>query len=62
MPVLKEAVIVFGIILVSCLFLALGAFLGKALTLGRLAQLTGFIALFAVIIYTVYVSWILLTK
>lgn len=62
MPILKDAVIVLGIILGSCAFIALGAFLGKTLTLGKLVQTTGIIALSAIILYVIYISWMLLTK
>jgi hypothetical protein len=62
MPVLKDAVIILGIILGCCIFVALGAYMGKTLTLGKLNQMTGVIAIISIIIYTVYISWILLTK
>jgi hypothetical protein len=45
MPAIRDAVIVLGIILGCCLFVALGAYLGKALTLTRLAKLAGAVSL-----------------
>jgi hypothetical protein len=60
MSVVQEAVIVLGILLGCCLFLALGAFLGKALTLTRLAKLAGVVSLVAIISYTVYTSGMIL--
>jgi hypothetical protein len=57
MPAIRDAVIVLGIILGCCLFVALGAYLGKALTLTRLAKLAGAVSLIAIMSYTVYTSW-----
>lgn len=62
MPALKDAVIILGIIIACCVSLALGAYLGKRLTMGKLAQVTGYFALISIIVYTVYVSWISLAK
>lgn len=62
MPTLKDAAIVLGIVLGCCIFLSLGAFLGKQLTLGKLAQTSGIIALIAIVLYVVYVVLILFTK
>jgi hypothetical protein len=60
MPALKDAVIVLAIILGCCIFLALGAFLGKKGNLGKLVRTAGMVALAAVVIYTIYISVMLL--
>ncbi len=60
MPALKDAVIVLAIVLGCCIFLALGAFLGKKDKLGKLVRYAGIIALVAIVAYTIYISTVLL--
>ena len=56
----KDPVIVLAIVLGCCIFLALGAFLGKKGNLGKLIRIAGIVALAAIIVYTIYVSVVLL--
>ena len=61
MPTLKEAILVLVIVLGCCIFIALGAFLGKQLTLMKLAQICGIVSLIAIVLYVIYVAWVLFT-
>jgi hypothetical protein len=60
MPALKDAVIVLAIVLGCCIFIALGAFLGKKGNLGKLVRNAGIVALVALVAYTIYISIALL--
>jgi len=60
MPALKDVVIVLAIVLGCCIFIALGAFLGKKGNLGKLVRTSGIVAIAAIVIYTIYISTILL--
>jgi len=57
MPTMKEAVTVLGIVLGCCLFVSLGAYWGKRITVGKLVQAAGIVALIATILYVVYTAW-----
>ena len=61
MPTLKDAIIVLVIVLGFCVFISVGAFLEKQLTLKRLAQIAGIVALIAIILYVIYVAWVIFT-
>ena len=60
MPALKDAVIVLAIVLGCCICLGLGAFLGKKGNLGELVRNAGITALVAIVVYTIFVSVVLL--
>ncbi len=60
MPALKDAVIVLAIVLGCCIFMALGAFLGQKGNLSKLVRYAVIIALAAIVIYTIFVSVVLL--
>jgi len=54
------AMILFGI-LGFCVFLALGAFIGKKTAPGKLVTFAGVIALVAVVVYAIYAAYYFIT-
>ena len=61
MPTLIDAVIVLAVVLGFCIFIALGAFLSKALSLSTVARAGLIIALIAIILFVVYVAIVAFT-
>ena len=61
MPDLKAAVAVLGVVIVCCILVALGAFLGKRMSLSKLLKYIGFGALAVIVIYVIYAAVFLLT-
>jgi hypothetical protein len=60
MPNAQLGMILFGI-LGFCGFLALGAFLGKTITPGKLVTFAGVVALIAVVCFSVFAAYYFIT-
>ena len=54
---MKDAVTILGVILWCCLFVALGAYYGKKTSVGKVVQLSGVVALVAMVLYVIYTAW-----
>jgi hypothetical protein len=54
---MKDAVTVLGVILWCCLSVALGAYYAKKTTVGKVVQMSGVVALIAMVLYVIYTAW-----
>jgi uncharacterized protein YqhQ len=61
MPTLIDAVKVLAVVLGFCIFIALGAFFSKALSLSTVARASLIIAMIAIILFVIYVAIVAFT-
>ncbi|MDD5312659.1 MAG: hypothetical protein PHO26_06465 [Dehalococcoidia bacterium] len=61
MPESQSLAIMLFAILGFCIFLALGAFLGKKTDLGKLVTFAGVVALIAVVCFAIYAAYYFVT-
>lgn len=62
MPTTQLLIVIFLSILGACAFLALGAFLGKKISMGKVAAFAGIVALFVMVFFSVFSAYYFITK
>ena len=62
MPNAQTIAMLFFSILGFCVFLALGAFMGKKMTPDKLVTFAGVIALIAVVVYAIFAAYYFITE